>query len=61
MSTGGSFQSAAAGVLGFAQKVASGGIDNAYVNMIVKILLGNRPEVVWTNYHEFLTNYASVE
>ena len=29
MSTGGSFQSAAAGVLGFAQKVASGGIDNA--------------------------------
>ena len=62
MSTGGSFQSAAAGVLGFAQKVASGGIDNALREYNREDLIGKSSEVVWTELlHEF-TNYgASVE
>ena len=62
MSTGGSFQSAAAGVLGFAQKVASGGIDNALREYHREDLIGKSSEVVWTELlHEF-TNYgASVE
>ena len=62
MSTGGSFQSAAAGVLGFAQKVASGGIDNALREYDREDLIGKSSEVVWTELlHEF-TNYgASVE
>ena len=44
MSTGGSFQSAAAGVLGFAQKVASGGIDNALREYDREDLIGKSSE-----------------
>ena len=62
MSTGGSFQSAAAGVLGFAQKVASGGLDNALREYNRKDLIGKPSEVVWTELlHEFTNSGASVE
>ena len=62
MSTGGSFQSAAARTLGFAQKVASGGLDNALREYNREDLVGKPPEVVWTELlHEFTNSGASVE
>ena len=62
MSTGGSFQSAAAGVLGFAQKVASGGLDNALREYNREDLVGEPSEVVWTELlHEFTNSGATVE
>lgn len=62
MSTGGSFQSAAARTLGFAQKVASGGLDNALREYNREDLVGKPSEVVWTELlHEFTNSGASVE
>ena len=62
MSTGGSFQSAAARTLGFAQKVASGGLDNALREYNREDLIGKPSEVVWTELlHEFTNSGASVE
>ena len=62
MSTGGSFQSAAARALGFAQKVASGGLDNALREYNREDLVGKPSEVVWTELlHEFTNSGASVE
>ena len=59
---GGSFQSAAARTLGFAQKVASGGLDNALREYNREDLVGKPSEVVWTELlHEFTNSGASVE
>lgn len=46
MSTGGSFQSAAARTLGFAQKVASGGLDNALREY-------NREDLIYFCFEQF--------
>lgn len=50
MSTGGSFQSAAARTLGFAQKVASGGLDNALREYNREDLIGSRRKLFGQNY-----------
>ncbi|WP_419022840.1 hypothetical protein, partial [Holdemanella sp.] len=56
------FQSAAARTLGFAQKVASGGLDNALREYNREDLIGKPSEVVWTELlHEFTNSGASVE
>lgn len=54
MSTGGSFQSAAARTLGFAQKVASGGLDNALREYNREDLIGKGDLLAWLDIMNIL-------
>lgn len=62
MSTGSSFQSAAAGVLGFAQKVASNGLEAALREYNREDLIGKSSDVVWSELlHDFTNAGATTE
>lgn len=62
LSSSSTFQSAAAGVLGFAQKVASVGFDNALKEYHREDLIGKSSEEIWTELlHEFTNSGASVD
>lgn len=62
MTTGGAFQSAAAGMLGFAQKVAADGLAGALREYNREDLIGKPSEVVWSELlHEFTNAGASTE
>lgn len=62
MSSENIFLSAAAGVLGFAQKVASSGIDVALQEYNREDLIGKPADVVWTELlHDFTNAGATVE
>jgi len=62
MTTEGTFQSAAAGMLGFAQKVATDGLDAALREYNREDLIGKPSEVVWSELlHEFTNAGASTE
>lgn len=57
-----SFQSAVAGVLGFAQKVASNGLDRALREYNREDLIGKSSDVIWTELlHDFTNAGATVE
>ncbi len=62
MSTGGSFQSAASAMMGFAQQVAARGLDNALKEYNREDLIGKSSEVIWSELlHEFTNAGASIE
>lgn len=62
MTSGGSFQSAAAGVIGFAQRISSVGLDNALREFNREDLIGKSSEEVWTELlHDFTNSGATVE
>lgn len=62
MYSGGSFQSAAAGVLGFAQKVASNGLNEALKEYNREDLIGKPSDVVWLELlHDFTNAGATTE